>query len=1029
MKKFGAAAIAVLMVVSLFFQGTAPVKAAPAKIKIYIDGVQLSTDQDPIMIGNRTMLPLRAIFEALDAKVFWNQKEQTVRATKDGTTISLKIGSKTATVNNQTVSLDVPAQNKKGRTMVPVRFVSEALGDEVEWNSAAQTVYIKTTNRQVTSVPYITPQIIGQSGDGRDVRITFGKVSNEAQVDHYRLFVVKAANASSFNLSKAENVSSSHSTTLLPNNNAQTVTLQAQSRDVDGELITTNRAYVVFVLTVAKGTANNVLSSASQSFSLTVQNTVQAISNLSLRDVSDYGDGRDLSVSFTKPQNESNIGNYRIFIVKTKDASSFNASAAGAVSSAYYTNVSKTAGTNGITLGSGARDTSGELIKNGISYTAFVLSVSNSQAAANRLSSASSAITLNNSPIATPSITKVEDVNDFGDGRDLLVSFNRVSDESKITGYRIFVVKSNNSNGFNLSWANSVSSSNYTQVNKTGSNINQVLPSGSRDTDGARIQNGVSYRVYVMAVGGGSYAGSNTLSSASSAITLSANTSVQAVSNLAVSDISDMGDGRDLLVTFNRPSDENNINHYRIMVVKAGNAGRFNLSDANALNSAYYTQVNKTGYNISQSLYSGARDVNGDVIKNGVDYRVFVLTVANGSNAANNKLSSASATIRLDSNLNVPAVGNVAVSDISDYGDGRDLLVTFNRVADENIIHSYRVFLVKTANAGSFNLQAANAVNSSNYTQVSKTGSNISQYLFSGTRDIHGELVRSEVSYQVFVLTVGNNAYSGKTALSAASAPIVLTNNSGAAAVSSVSAVVRGNTGDARDIEVSFPKASNENNIAEYRVMVVRADQGFALNDAVNVPPAAYTRVSKQNADIRFNLAEGTRDVRGDVLQKGVPYRVYVLSVADGRLTSIHALSPASTDVVLVDQSVPAASGVTAIREASGSVRVSFTKPQNDSGVANYAVLVVPAHVSSFSLADANAVSPSNYKTIDKQGEASLVFTTTDRDTTGVDISPNVAYRVYVLTIANGVNASVNALSPASEVVVFTLDAPPADVI
>ncbi|MCU6340251.1 copper amine oxidase N-terminal domain-containing protein, partial [Enterobacter quasiroggenkampii] len=77
------------------------------------------------------MLPMRAIFEALDAKVLWDQRKQMVTAIKDDTTIVLKIGSKAATINGSAVVLDVPPQTLLGRTMVPVRFVSEAIGAEV----------------------------------------------------------------------------------------------------------------------------------------------------------------------------------------------------------------------------------------------------------------------------------------------------------------------------------------------------------------------------------------------------------------------------------------------------------------------------------------------------------------------------------------------------------------------------------------------------------------------------------------------------------------------------------------------------------------------------------------------------------------------------------------------------------------------------------------------------------------------------------------------------------------------------------
>ncbi|MEI0736385.1 hypothetical protein VQ056_06380 [Paenibacillus sp. JTLBN-2024] len=83
---------------------------------------------------------------------------------------------------------------------------------------------------------------------------------------------------------------------------------------------------------------------------------------------------------FNQPSNTANIQNYRIMVVKTKDAGSFNLNTANNAASANYTTVNKTNGsTITTTLSSGARDTSGEYIKNGVSYTIFVLSVAKRQ--------------------------------------------------------------------------------------------------------------------------------------------------------------------------------------------------------------------------------------------------------------------------------------------------------------------------------------------------------------------------------------------------------------------------------------------------------------------------------------------------------------------------------------------------------------------------------------------------------------------------------------------------------------------------
>jgi hypothetical protein len=96
----------------------------------------------PQRIGGRVLIPLRAVVEALGAEVKWNAATQTVSGLKGEREFSLAIGSRNASVNGMSVSLDVPAQMFSGTTMVPLRFVAEALGAEVEWNAATQQVVI-----------------------------------------------------------------------------------------------------------------------------------------------------------------------------------------------------------------------------------------------------------------------------------------------------------------------------------------------------------------------------------------------------------------------------------------------------------------------------------------------------------------------------------------------------------------------------------------------------------------------------------------------------------------------------------------------------------------------------------------------------------------------------------------------------------------------------------------------------------------------------------------------------------------------
>lgn len=111
-------------------------------IKVIVNGSKVAFDQPPVLESGRTLVPLRAIFEALGAEVNWDEKTQTVEATKASKVISLQIGSTSLYVDGVVVVLDVPAKLINSRTLVPVRAISEAFGCKVDWNGDTQTVTV-----------------------------------------------------------------------------------------------------------------------------------------------------------------------------------------------------------------------------------------------------------------------------------------------------------------------------------------------------------------------------------------------------------------------------------------------------------------------------------------------------------------------------------------------------------------------------------------------------------------------------------------------------------------------------------------------------------------------------------------------------------------------------------------------------------------------------------------------------------------------------------------------------------------------
>ncbi len=115
-------------------------------ISVKIDGAAQNYDVMPVIENGRTLVPMRAIFEALGANVEWDNTSKTVTGTKGETKVSLQIGNTSAKVNQTEVTLDVPGKIISDRTMVPVRFISESLGCNVGWDDTSKTVIINTTN-------------------------------------------------------------------------------------------------------------------------------------------------------------------------------------------------------------------------------------------------------------------------------------------------------------------------------------------------------------------------------------------------------------------------------------------------------------------------------------------------------------------------------------------------------------------------------------------------------------------------------------------------------------------------------------------------------------------------------------------------------------------------------------------------------------------------------------------------------------------------------------------------------------------
>ncbi len=116
-------------------------------VRVELNGRPFRTQVAPVTENGRVLVPMRAIFEGLGATVEFDSFDQSIVARRRGTVVRMTLGRRRALVNNQPVRLDVTPVAALGRTLVPLRFVSEALGARVNYNSNLQLVSIDENRR------------------------------------------------------------------------------------------------------------------------------------------------------------------------------------------------------------------------------------------------------------------------------------------------------------------------------------------------------------------------------------------------------------------------------------------------------------------------------------------------------------------------------------------------------------------------------------------------------------------------------------------------------------------------------------------------------------------------------------------------------------------------------------------------------------------------------------------------------------------------------------------------------------------
>ncbi len=130
-----------------FLNGSAAPVIVQKAIDVQLNGQQIRMPNVPILINSSVYVPVRGLFEKMNATVTWDRKNRNdVLVTSGSTTIQLTKGKNTAIVNGKEVPLSAPPQYANESIFIPLRFISETIGAHVNWNSADYTVTINTNN-------------------------------------------------------------------------------------------------------------------------------------------------------------------------------------------------------------------------------------------------------------------------------------------------------------------------------------------------------------------------------------------------------------------------------------------------------------------------------------------------------------------------------------------------------------------------------------------------------------------------------------------------------------------------------------------------------------------------------------------------------------------------------------------------------------------------------------------------------------------------------------------------------------------
>jgi len=373
----------------------------------------------------------------------------------------------------------------------------------------------------------------------------------------------------------------------------------------------------------------------------------------------------------------------------------------------------------------------------------------------------------------------------------------------------------------------------------------------------------------------------------------------------------------------------------------------------------------------------------------------------------------------------IPPVAEYLVAqDVSDFRDERDIQIKFSNAINYVGISEYRVFVVPSELAESFDLSTAQTVSGGNYFSVLQTDTIFLGNISAGTKDFLGNDILELVPYNIFVMSVADGLNLTENYLSQPSNDFILTTSVHPVQNAETNRIHNG--GNSYTVNISFDAPEITTGILHHRILFVDSTN----MDSLNVE--AFLQVYLENYIVveldDYNYMNSfdysvLKDIYGNPLTYDNVYKVVILSVANMIDANLSVIVIPESDLVFATP-CNAVTIVNAYDNANNGnasdIKVSFEKV-DETQISSYRVFVVKNDLAdSFKLETANNIQNESYYEINPIGTNIEISLPTNLKTSDGDfIIENEIYRIFVQSVADLVNTDINALSPPSYLLVL----------